>query len=57
MTIAVLSVSTVERVGGDRRVAAAALAIGAFNGILVIRTKLPSFIITLGTCLSFAARP
>lgn len=28
---------------------AAALAIGAINGILVIRTKLPSFIITLGT--------
>ncbi|MEW2521866.1 ABC transporter permease [Actinacidiphila alni] len=27
------------------------LAIGAFNGILLVRTKLPSFIITLGTFL------
>jgi simple sugar transport system permease protein len=29
----------------------AALAIGFFNGIMVVRTKLPSFIVTLGTFL------
>jgi simple sugar transport system permease protein len=29
----------------------AALAIGVFNGIMVVRTKLPSFIVTLGTFL------
>jgi simple sugar transport system permease protein len=30
-----------------------ALIVGALNGLLVVRTKLPSFIITLGSYLSF----
>jgi simple sugar transport system permease protein len=30
---------------------AAALAIGFFNGVMVVRTRLPSFIVTLGTFL------
>jgi ABC-type xylose transport system permease subunit len=36
---------------------AVALALGAFNGTLVLRTGLPSFIVTLGTLFMVRARP